>query len=320
MPARRLPANLRAASIDQARRRAEQYLHRSKAHNTVLAYGKDWRDFVDWCDEREREPLPALPETVALYLADLAVSHKYSTIRRRLTSISQAHAAQRLASPGKDPLVRGVLDGIKREIGFLQRGKTPLLTSDVLEMVDALPTDLKGLRDRALILIGFAGCFRRSELVKLTMDEVDFRSEGVVFLILGSKTDQSGEGLKKAIPFGTGAESCPVRALRTWLDAARIASGPLFRRVDRHGNLGDAPLSSQSVALVVKAAAMAAGLDPRRYAGHSLRSGLATQAAISGASERSIMAQGAWHSEKMARRYIRDATLFRDNAAGRVGL
>jgi site-specific recombinase XerD len=264
--------------------------------------------------------LPATPDTITLYVSAMADSYRYSTIRRRVTSIHQAHRVAGYPSPTKDSAVDDVLSGIRREIGTFQEGKAPLVTSDIVEMVQALPDSLPGVRDRALMLLGFAGCFRRSELVGLDVRDLRFVPEGVIVMMRRSKTDQSGIGVQKAIPNGGSAATCPVIALHDWLRAGHIESGPIFRAIDQHGNIAEKRMSDKSVALIVKRAALAAGRDPTQYAGHSLRSGLATQAAISGVSEASIVRQGNWKSEKMARRYIRDGSLFRDNAAGQVGL
>jgi integrase len=151
------------------------------------------------------------------------------------------------------------------------------------------------------------------------LDDVRFVKEGIIAFVRRSKTDQHGEGIKKGVPYGS-TESCPVRALQHWIEAAGLDHGPVFRRIDRHGNIGDKPLSGNAIALIVKRAALAAGLDPSEYAGHSLRSGLATQAAMSGVNEAAIVRQGAWKTERMARRYVREGSLFRDNAASQVGL
>jgi site-specific recombinase XerD len=306
--------------VARATERAERYLGTAKAANTIRAYNADWQHFTAWCDDAHRSALPASSETVALYVSDLAATAKVSTIRRRLTTISQAHERAGYPTPTRHPLVRDVLDGIKRELGVLQRGKTPLLLGDVQAMVEDCDDAITGIRDRALLLLGFAGCFRRSEVAGLRVEDLTFVAEGVVVFLHRSKTDQMGEGVKKGIPYGDHAATCPVRAIQAWLDVLGVARGPVFRPITKSGKIGTKALTDRSVALIVKRHALAAGLDPRKYAGHSLRSGFATAAAIAGASERAIIQQGAWASEKMARRYIRDANLFRDNAAGQVGL
>ena len=216
------------------------------------------------------------------------------------------------------PIVTATLAGIRRQLGTAPKAKAPLMTVDLRRMVDALPASLLGLRDRALLLVGFAGAFRRSELVALTLADVRECAEGSA----GdgaprSKTDQEGEGQVKGIPYGRNESACPVRALRAWLEAAGVKDGPLFRSVSRHGRVGGG-LSDRDVARAVKKAAAAAGIDPALFSGHSLRSGLATSAAAAGVSERIIMQQTGHKSERMVRRYIRDGNLFRENAAAAV--
>ena len=186
-------------------------------------------------------------------------------------------------------------------------------------MVATLPDNLLGLRDRALLLIGFAGAFRRSELVSLDVEDVEECAEGLRVTLRRSKTDQEGAGEVKGIPYGRKLETCPVRALRAWLEAAGITAGPIFRSVNRHGQVQPGRLSDKAVALVVKRAAEAAGFDATRYAGHSLRTGLTTSAAAAGVQERDIMRQTGHRSVNMVRRYIREGELFRSNAAAQVG-
>jgi len=299
---------------------AQSYLRQAKASNTVRAYRSDWHHFVAWCGSHELGPLPAAPRTVSLYLSDLAAAHKVSTLTRRLSAISQAHQIAGYESPTAAVEVRTLMAGIRRSKGTAPQAKLPTLTEDVRRMVAALPEGLLGVRDRALLLVGFAGAFRRSELVGLNVDDCQFSQEGLVVVLRRSKTDQESQGRKVAIPFGSNAETCPVRALRGWLAASDIGEGPIFRPVTRHGRVQPGRLSGYAVALVVKRCASAAGLDPANYAGHSLRAGLATSAAIGGASERSIMAQTGHRSFAMVRRYIRDGSLFRENAASKVGL
>lgn len=299
----------------------EAYLGASRADATKRIYRSDWQQFVAWCDTHTVPSLPATPATVAAFIADLADQGlKASTINRKLSAIQFAHRLGGADNPTSNPLVESVAAGIRRSLGVAPQGKSAATTAHVRMMVAALPTDLYGLRDRALILLGFATAARRSELVALTVDDLDFCPEGVRIRVRRSKTDQEGMGMVKGVPYGAQLATCPIRALAAYLRAAGITSGPIFRRIDRHGTLGKAPLSEQSVARIVKAAAKAAGLDPRHYGGHSLRAGLATSAAAAGVEERHIMQQGGWKSERMVRRYIRDGNLFRENAAGRVGL
>jgi len=309
-----------AAALAVVREQARDYAQRAKAPNTRRAYRADWADFTAWCRAHDRAPLPAAPETVALYLSALAGHRKTSTLARRLSAISQAHQVAGHPSPTKDQSVRAVAAGIRRAKGTAQEGKVPTVTADVRLMVAALPDTLMGRRDRALLLLGFAGAFRRSELVALDVADVAERPEGLAVTIRRSKTDQEGAGRTVGIPYGSHYESCPVRALRAWLAAASIAQGPLFQAINRHDQLLPGRLSPQGVARAVKRAAAAAKLDPTKYAGHSLRAGLATAAAEAGVSERAIMAQTGHKSLPMVRKYIRSGSIFRENAAAEVGL
>ena len=186
-------------------------------------------------------------------------------------------------------------------------------------MVDATDATLIGLRDRALILLGFAGAFRRAEIVSLDVGDLGFNRDGLTVTLRRSKTDQQGQGRKIGIPYGSNPETCPVRTLQAWLEEGGVTEGPLFRSLNRHGAL-QGRLSPVGVARVVKKLAERAGLDPAKYAGHSLRAGHATSAAASGASERSIMNQTGHRSVQMVRRYIREGSLFRENSAGKLGL
>ncbi len=300
--------------------RAREYISQSKAENTIRAYRSDWAHFEGWCAAHGLVSMPATPATIGMYIADMAETAKPSTINRRIASISQAHQAAGHETPTKGAEVKTVWAGIRRSRGIAQNGKAPTTTTEVRAMVGCLPVGLLGVRDRALILLGFAGAFRRSELVSLDVEDVEFTREGAVVTLRRSKTDQEGQGRKVGVPFGSNLNTCPVRALRAWLGASGIKSGPLFRSVNRHGQLQQDRLTDQVVALVVKRQIAAAGLDPDMYAGHSLRAGLATSAAMAGASERAIMAQTGHKSVNMVRRYIRDGSLFRENAAASVGL
>jgi site-specific recombinase XerD len=310
------------ARLDTIADAAQDFARAAKAANTLKAYRNDWDDFFSWCGLHRLEPLPAAPQTVALYLTDLSKTHKVSTLYRRLSGISQAHqAAGHQPSPTRDPQVRLVFQGIRRTLGAAPDQKNPAITAEVRAMVETLELDtLSGARDRALLLVGFAGAFRRSELVSLDVADVTFSSEGLVVQLRRSKTDQEAIGRKVGLPFGSNPLTCPIRALRDWLSRAGVARGPIFRPVDRHGNVKPRRLSDQSVALIVKRCAHDAGLDANNYAGHSLRSGLATAAAMADVSERSILAQTGHKSLPVVRRYIRDGSLFRRNAAAAVGL
>lgn len=300
---------------------AKSYAAASRAENTRRAYASDLSAFRSWCAERGLCALPAEPGTVALYVAHMAdCGRKAATIGRALVAISQAHKLAGHDSPRGHRAVREVMAGIRRTIGTVQKGKAPLPVSVLRTAAGEGREDRIGLRDRALLVLGFAGGFRRSEIVSLDAADLDFRAEGLVVTLRRSKTDQEGAGRVVALPYGSNPGTCPVRAVRAWLDAAQVAEGPVFRAVDRHDNVSPERLSDRSVANIVKAAAALAGLDAAAYSGHSLRAGLATAAAKAGKSERTIMKQTGHKSERMVRRYIRDASLFDENAAGGIGL
>jgi integrase len=307
--------------IAPAADRARSYAENAKAPATRRAYASDWRSFEAWCAAAGLSNLPAAPETVALYIAALAEKHRPATIGRHLAAISARHKARGMESPAsmRHGAVSSVWHGIKRTHGTAQDAKAPVLIENLRAMVRSLRPGVIGIRDRALLLVGFAGAFRRSELVALDVEDVQFTGDGLVVLLRRSKTDQEAEGRKVGLPYGSNPDTCPVRALRGWIEASAIESGPLFRPITRHGKI-QGRLSGFAVAVIVKRHAGAVGLDMSAYSGHSLRAGLVTSAAIAGASERSIMSQTGHRSSAMVRRYVRDANLFRENAAARVGL
>jgi integrase len=294
---------------------ARSYAAQAKSEATRRAYRASWGRFVAWCDERGLSALPADPGTVALYLSHLADSgKKLATIQKALAALVEAQRAAGFPSPREDARVREVMKGIRRSLGVAPAQKDPISPTELRAMVRSRPATPQGLRDRALLLLGFAGAFRRSELVGLDVDDVTWGDDGLTVTLRRSKTDQEGEGRKVGIPFGSTPQTCPVRMLKGWLEAAGHTEGPLFRPARGRG-VGVTRLSDKAVARLVKRAAEAAGLDPARLSGHSLRSGLATAAAKAGKSERSIMAQTGHRSAQMVRRYIRDGELFSENAA-----
>jgi len=303
-------------SLEQAR----EYIRASKAANTLRGYQSDWRAFCAWCELHSLCPLPASPETVASYIAECAGRLKVGSIQRRLNAIAEAHKAVGLESPTHHPMVSNTMKGIRRTKGTAPVQKAPTLTADIRAMVDATDAGLIGVRDRAMVLLGFAGAFRRSELVGLDINDCTFTNDGLTVTLRRSKTDQDGAGRKVGIPYGSNPDTCPVRTVQTWIEIASTASGPLFHSINRHGHVHPGRLSGIAVARVVKKLAERAGLDPAKYSGHSLRAGHATAAAIAGASERSIMNQTGHRSVQMVRRYIRDGSLFRENSAGKLGL
>src|SRR5579872_285770 len=226
-------ADLILPSLDQAR----EFARHSKAENTLRGYRTDWRDFCAWCERKSLQPLPASPETVASYIAECAGRLKVGSIQRRLNAVAEAHKAAGLESPTASGMVRNTLKGIKRTLGTAVAQKAPAVTEDIRAMVDATDAGLIGLRDRALILLGFAGAFRRSELVSLAAEDCGFGKDGLTVTLCRSKTDQEGAGRKVGIPYGANPETCPVRNLRIWMDHGSIDSGPLFRSISRHGKV-----------------------------------------------------------------------------------
>lgn len=309
-------AELLSPSLDRAR----AFARLSKAENTLRGYRADWRDFCGWCERNSQRPLPASPEAVASYIAECAGRLKVGSIQRRLNAIAEAHKAGGLDSPTAAGIVRNTLKGIKRALGTAAVQKAPALTADIRAMVEATDAGLIGARDRAIVLLGFAGAFRRAEIVALDVSDLAFGHDGLTVTLRRSKTDQDGQGRNVGIPYGSNPETCPVRVLQAWLEQAGIGEGPVFRPFNRHGRAQPGRLSPVDVARVVKKLVQRAGLDPAKYAGHSLRAGHATSAAASGASERSIMAQTGHRSVQMVRRYIRECSLFRENSAGKLGL
>lgn len=298
-----------------------RYAEAQHTSATKTAYTTDWRLYTLWCQQSNLCPLPASPETVALYLTYRAESgRKPSVIERDLTTISMAHTNANYESPRKSPLVRSVMKGIRRTKGTLQRQATPLLPRDLKAISNDLPEKLAGLRDRALLLLGFAGALRRSELVALLVSDVAFVDNGLELIIRRSKTDQEGKGEKKGIPFGSDAATCPVRALKAWFAESHISHGAIFRPIDKYGNIRLGTLTGRSVARIVKQRAKEVGIPSESISGHSLRSGLATAAARAGKSTHAIMRQTGHKSLNMVQKYVREATLFADNAASGIGL
>jgi integrase len=308
---------LPSALVDAAR----SYAKASKAPRTVEAYRRAWQAFAAWCEAHALSSLPAPVEAVALYLADRAEGgHKPATVALDLAAVNAAHKAAGHQSFRESAPVQAVMAGIRRTHGTAQRRAAPMLPGDLRAVSGTLPAGLLGVRDRALLLLGFAGAFRRSELAGLEVGDLAFTAEGLEVALRHSKTDQEGKGERKGIPYGSDPATCPVRALRAWLDAAHLEAGPLFREVTRHGQVKAAPLAGGSIARIVKRSAQAAGLDSAKFSGHSLRAGLATAAAKAGKTTHAIMRQTGHRSANMVARYIREASLFEDNAASGIGL
>jgi integrase len=302
-----------AAGVPIASPAVTAYVQAALAARSRQAYREDLARFLD-----RGGTVPATPEEVANYLAAHAATHAVATLARWTVSLGRAHTTQGLANPCKTELVRTTLKGIRRTHGAAPRQVAPALRDDLIHMVRALGNRTKDRRDRALLLIGFAGAFRRAELVALTVGDVAFSDQGATITIRRAKTDQEARGRTVGIPFARGAV-CPVKALQRWLEhdlhgAARAApEAALFRAVNRHGQVADKALSAHAVALIVKARCLAVGLDPARYSGHSLRAGFCTSAALAGAPHWKIKKQSGHKTNALLDRYIRDARLFADN-------
>ena len=281
-------------------------LKNSKANNTLRAYQSDFKDFSAFCAKNGFSSIPTEPKIIALYLTNLSKSSKFSTLKRRIASISVIHKLKGHYLDTKHPIIMENLHGIKRTLGSRQKAKKPILINDLKLIIKAI--DEKKIRDKALILIGFAGGFRRSELVSVLNEDIEFVPEGLKILVKRSKTDQSGEGVIKAIPYFDNKEFCPVISLKKYINSkSKVESKEKIFKI-----------SDKSVALIIKRYAEKAGLDASRYAGHSLRSGFATTAAEFGAEERNIMAMTGHKTTQMVRRYIQEANLFKNNALNKI--
>ena len=298
-------------------------LQNSKAKNTIRAYKSDFKDFGLFCSQNGFKALPSEPKIVSLYLTYLSTKEvKMSTLKRRLVSIGVIHKLKGYYLDTKHPSIIENIMGIKRRKGSKQKGKKPLLINNLKQIINVIDEkkidEIKKLRDRSIILIGFSGGFRRNEIVSLDYDDLDFVNEGLKISLKRSKTDQFGEGSVKGLPHFENSQYCPVISLRKWIKISKINSGALFRRFTKGSKLSENRLSDQTVALLIKEYLNLAGIDSTNFSGHSLRSGFATSAAESGVEERSIMAMTGHKSTEMVRRYIKDANLFKNNALNKI--
>ncbi|MDP1806523.1 MAG: site-specific integrase, partial [Acidimicrobiales bacterium] len=296
------------------------YAGKARAEATKKAYRTDWAEFTAWAHHKGLATLPAEPLTVICYIVELAGAAKTSTIARRLVSIGEYHRAARCPSPADDVELQAVWAGIRHEHGTAPDVAEPISVVLLRAMIARLPPTARGKRDQALLLVGFAAALRRSELVALDRADIAERREGLVVNVRRSKTDQEGAGRRVGVPYGSTPATCPVRALEAWCQAARIEEGPLFVTFDRRGRITPNRLHPSAVNRVVQRSVAATGVSPAGYSAHSLRAGLATAAAAAGVSERAIMVQTGHRSLTVARGYIREGSLFRENAAAAVGL
>jgi len=320
--------------------RLEEFASQSKAENTIRAYAADLEDFRHWCDRYGREWLPAEPETIGLYLGARADELSLATLERRLAAIASVHKEEGYDSPAtvaEGPL-RPIWKGIVREKTRQQDGATPLLIEDLKKIIEHLPCyneaddgptgrlTLTSLRDRAILLVGWTGALRRSEIVALNTQDLEFiAGEGVNITIRRSKTDQEAEGMTKGLPYGSNKETCPVTALRTWIQAAARHvdgpfDGPIFRRFYRGESIGSTALTAQYVSKILKRHAERVGLDPEGYSAHSLRAGFITQAIRAGKAERRVKEHSGHKSWETFNRYVEKAGTFQDNPAEDIGL
>jgi site-specific recombinase XerD len=271
------------ATLPELVARANVYATDARASSTRRAYLSDFATFEAWCAQHGLEALPTAPATVAVYLSALAdLGRRPSTIERALTSIAHAHRTRGHAWQKAHPQIVEIMGGIKRRLGMAPAQKAPVVVDELAALVGVLDAELAGLRDRAVLTLGWWGAFRRSELVALTVGDIARTREGLVVTLRRSKGDQEGRGLHTGVPHAQDATVCPVRALDAWLDAAQIAKGAVFRSIDKHGHVSARALGDRSVALIVQRTAERAGLDPKKLAGHSLRAGFATTAAREG--------------------------------------
>ena len=298
-------------------------LQSSKADNTVRAYRSDFNDFGVFCAQNGFKSLPSQPKIVSLYLTHLSTKDaKMSTLKRRLVSIGVIHKLKGHYLDTKHPVIIENIMGIRRRKGSVQKSKKPILISSLKKIINVIDQqdkeEIKKLRDRSIILIGFSGGFRRNEIVSLDYDDLDFVPEGLKINLRRSKTDQFGEGFTKALPYFDNSQYCPVVSLSKLLDVSKINSGPVFRSFVKGSKLSEKRLTDQTVAILIKVYLNLAGIDSKNYSGHSLRSGFATSAAESGVEERNIMAMTGHKSTEMVRRYIKEANLFKNNALNKI--
>ena len=296
----------------------------SKAVNTLRAYKSDYKDFVLFCTKHGFNSLPSEPKIISLYLTYLSKSSKVSTLRRRLVSISTIHKLKGHYLDIKHPIIVENLMGIRRVKGSIQKGKKPLLINHLKSIINVINKqnidEVKKARDKSIVLLGFGGGFRRTELISIDFEDLEFVPEGLKITIKRSKTDQLGEGMMKGLPYFTNPEYCPVINLKNWLELSKIKSGPIFKRFAKGSSITNNRLTDQTVVLLIKNYLNLAGIDNSNFSGHSLRSGFATVAAESGADERSIMAMTGHKTTQMVRRYIREANIFKNNALNKIKL
>lgn len=329
--------NFEIGDLQELAEETKKYAQYAKSPNTKKAYLSDWEDFVFWCHSKRLNPIPAIPQAVAVYLVSRAkyewvnkkgkkqLPLKISSLERRLTSINQAHKLMNRPFDKHHPELQEVWKGLKKHLGIVRKCKEPILIDDLRKMMEAILVEkngskrLIGIRDRSLLLIGFVGAFRRSEIVGLNIEDVKFTREGVVVNLRRSKTDQEGEGRLVAIPYGSNILTCPVRNLKDWIDHSGIKEGALFRGINRHGQLQEEALTDHAVAIIIKRNKYLANRK-ESFSGHSLRAGFVTTAVLADVSEHSIMRQTGHKKSDTLKKYIRIGNMWKENAASKIGL
>ena len=286
-----------------------RYIEAATSTNTVRAYNSDLAHFLAWGGA-----IPVDSQVLARYVAVHGNTLSGATLARRLVAIRREHVLQGLNDPTTAEVVRLTLRGVRRLHGRPQRRVAPLKIEHLFAIASALGYSTRDLRDLTLLLIGFAGAFRRSELTAIDCSQIKREERGIVITLPRSKTDQEGRGRDVAI-VRVGGPICPVAALDSWLATSGIAEGPLFRPVSKAGRVLGKPLSASAVAIIVKQRAAQVGLDPQRYSGHSPRAGFATSAAAAGLPVWKIKGQTGHVSDAVVGRYVRDVDPFKGMAA-----
>ncbi len=316
-----------ARTLAEAADEAKRYIHNSKAASTMRAYRSDFAHFETWCHEHGLVSLPAAPDTIALYLGAVANQYAPATLNRRLSAISFRHKSAGFETPTSFThlVVDGTMKGIRREKGVRQEKKSPIKTTELKSLLRSVPAKLSGVRDRAVLMLGYTGAMRRSEIAQLDVRDLQWSQQGLTVTIRRSKTDQEGAGRSVTVPPGQYAATCAVTAVQEWLQAASIRKDagavPLFRAINRWGRVSERRMHPNSIGELVKSSVQRARLkDPEKYAGHSLRSGFATQVALNGATVFEIMAQTGHKSVAVCSGYVRDAQMFQETAARKLGL
>ena len=289
--------------------KARQSIYIARADNTIDAYASDWKDFCDWCVQHKLEYFPTRAETIVNYINDLADNAKANTIARRVSALTENFDAAGLTdNPCRMPLVKDAVRGIKRMKGTIQQGKMPILFDDLLDMLRHIEGhEAEQARDRAILLIGFYGAMRRSEIASLHVEDLQFSRLGLRITVRNAKTDKAGQGQVISIPAIEDSEIDAVTALQHWLHLSGITSGPVFRGFTKNKTVRKTAISDKSIALIVKKYVKAVGMDPQYFGAHSLRHGFATSAAQHQVDERSIMKQTRHKSQSVVRKYIDEA-------------